>query len=236
MDFIARHNPTRIATGAEAPARINQAEELVQIPWFTQLCLEGRIFVAGHGIEEAGVDSEATLDDQKPSVALSAPLGGTIVIPLYFRAYFDTDGGAAPSVLYAYVQADKGIAGSGTAVTSLSCLGGVSPRRAQAVFQNSLSSITASVAAENVVVSERTHLIAAMIGTEAATTVQGVEVFAPDGGGTGSSFEFIWKPDGIPVTLKGGSSMLFYAHTGSGDSKYNYTMAWAELDEDDYRV
>ena len=70
MDFVARHNPTRIATGATAPARMNQAEEMVQIPWVTQLCLEGRIFVAGTGIAEAGVDSEAALDDQTPSTAL----------------------------------------------------------------------------------------------------------------------------------------------------------------------
>ncbi len=235
MNFVARHTPSRIAPGAEAPARINQAEEIVQIPWFTQLCLEGRIFVAGHGIAEAGVDSEAALDDQTPSASLSAPLGGTVILPLYFRAYFDTEGGAGtPKMLLAYVQKDKGIAGSGTAFTSLSCLGGVSPRRAQAVFQNTLSSITAIVAAENVVLNERTHMIDNLISVEGATTAPIVETF--NGNASGKGFEFIWRPDGLPVVLAGGSSMLFYAHTDGGDSKYNYTMAWAELDEDDYAV
>jgi len=235
MTFVARHTPTRKDTGGpETPARMNQAEEMVQIPWFTQLCLEGRIFVAGHGIAEAGVDSEAALDDQTPSTSLSAPLGGIIVIPLYFRAYFDTEGGAGtPKMLLAYVQKDKGIAGTGTAFTAINCLGGTNPRTAQAKFQNTLSSITAIVAAENVVISERTHMLDNMISVEAVTTVQGVEVFHPRGGGTGASYEFIWKPE-MPVVLAAGSSMLFYAHTDGGDSKYNYTMAWAELDEDDY--
>ncbi len=237
MTYVARPTPTRIAEGAKAPARMNQAEEIVQIPWFTQLGLEGRIFVAGHGVEEAGIDSEAALDDQTPSAALAAPLGGTIVIPLFFRAYFDTEGGAgAPSLLYAYVQENKGIAGAGTAQTAINCLGGARPRTAQAVFQTSLSSITAIAAAENVVLSERTHMLDNMITVEAVTTVQGVESIGNNGAGTGASYEYTWKPGSIPIVLKNGSALLFYAHTATTDSKYNYTMAWAEIDEDKYEV
>ena len=37
-----------------------------------------------------------------------------------------------------------------------------------------------------------------------------------------------------PFTLYKGSSVLFYAHTGTGDSKYNYSMAWVELPSDVY--
>ncbi len=235
--FVSRHTPSRIATGAKAPARMNQAEEMVQIPWFTQLCLEGRIFVAGHGISEDGIDSEGSADDQTPSIALSAPSGGTLVLPLYLRAYFDTEGGAGlPTLLMAYVQEDKLGPSSSTAFGILNCLGGTSPRKPQAACVNSVSAMTAIVAAENVVVHERTHLLDNMISVERLSGVQGVEVFAPDGGGTGSSFEFIWKPE-MPIVLAAGSAILFYGNMSAGtDWKFNATIAWAELDEDKYEV
>lgn len=232
-DFITRHAPSRIGTGVETPARINQAEEIVQIPWLYQLALEGRIFTAGTGIAEGGIDSESSLNDQTPSVALYAPSSGTIVLPLYFRAYFDTEGDAgSPKILMSYVQSDRVSPAASTAFTALNCLGGLNPRVSQASCVHTLSSLTGFAHSENVVTHERTHLLDNMITAEMLTTVQGVEPI----GTSDTSYEFLWQPE-IPIPLRAYSAILFYAvKTGSTDTKWNYTIAWAELDEDTYKV
>ena len=227
MVYEARHEAVSVSDGfGGASARVNQAGETVAIPWLTQMGLEGRIFYAGHGIEEAGHDSAAALDDTTPSFALSAPAVDWVVIPLWFRAYFDTEGGAAPVWLWAYVQATKGVNGAGTAVTAINGLGGTDPRAAQGTAQHSLSSVTAITAAQNVVLGERTQLLDNFQSAEAVATDDNIET--PGGK---STFEFHWNCNDTvaPITLWKGSSVLFYAGTGTTDSKYNYSCAWVEI-------
>jgi len=227
-DYEAR-DASAATTGIDVRARLNQAAEVVSIPWLTQMSLEGRVFVAGHGIEEAGIDGEAALNDTTPSLALTAP-NDTIVIPLWFRAYLDTEGGAAPDMLFAYVQATKGISGAGTAVTAINCLGGLSPRASAAECQSSLSGVTAITAAENVVLTERIHILDNFVSVEGATTSAGVE------GPGRSTMELLYTFDKTPIALNAGSSVLFYSSTGTTDSKHNYSMCWVELPADVYGI
>lgn len=230
MTFYAR-TASAAATGDNSSARLNQAGEIVTVPWLTQMALEGRVFVGGHGVEEAGIDGEAAVNDTTPSFALTAP-NDTIVIPLWFRAYFDTEGGAAPDWHLAYCQSSKGVSGAGTAVTAISTLGGTSPRASAAEAQTSLSGVTAIVAAEYVVLTERIHVLDNYVSAEAATTVAGAE--AP--GGRYSNMEAVYEFDKTPIALKAGSSVLFYTATGTTDSKYNYSMCWVELPNDVYGI
>ena len=223
----AQHSATRLADGITGPARLNQAHEIIAIPWVTQLMLEGRVFIAGHGVEEAGIDGESSLNEQTPSFALSQASSDVIAIPLFFRAYFDTQGGAAPDMHLTYVQADKAIDGAGTAVTAISTLGGDSPRVPSAKCQTSLSGITAITSDQMVVLTERLHILNNFVSTEGATTNAGVE------GPGRSTMELVWTPEMLfgapPFGLRNGASLLFYSSTASTDSKYNYTCMWAEV-------
>ena len=230
MNFISRHTPSRIDAGVKTAARINQAEELVQIPWHYQLCLEGRIFVAGSGLAETEINGEAAIDEQTPTFLLAAPTAGTIVIPLYLRIYLDTEGGAAPAGFYvSYAQANKVAAAAGTAMSPLNCMGGATPRKHQAVALHTVSGIVAIGDNENVILTERSHFLDNFTSVEAVTTVQGVERW------DASTFELTWQPE-MPISLRYGSGIYFHAGTGTDDSEFNYTIAWAELDEDTYKV
>jgi hypothetical protein len=230
MTFIGR-TASAATIGDNVSARLNQAGEIVTIPWLTQMALEGRVFVAGHGVEEAGIDGEAAVNDTTPSFALTAG-NDTIVIPLWFRAYFDTEGGAAPVWHLAYCQSTKGVSGAGTAVTAIPTLGGLSPRTSAAEAQTSLSGVTAIVAAEYVVLTERIHVLDNYVSAEAATTVAGAE--AP--GGRYSNMEAVYEFDKTPIALTAGASVLFYTATGVSDSKYNYSMCWVEVPADVYGI
>lgn len=230
MNIVARHRATRIGAGAKTAARVNQAEELVMIPWHYQLCLEGRIFVAGSGVAETEINGESAIDETTPTFLLAAPVGGTIVIPLYFRAYLDTEGDSAPdSFVISYVQANKTASAVGTAMSPLNCMGGAAPRKHQALALHTVSAVSSTGDDETVMVRERTNMIDNIISVEGITTTPLVERFDT------SSFELTWQPE-MPLPLRYGSGIYFHAGTGSADSKFNYTMAWAELDEDTYKV
>lgn len=228
MSFISRHTASRIGTGTGGSARINQAEEIVGIPWLTQLSLEGRVFIAGTGIEEAGTDDDDGVLDEESQVVLVAPSSGTIVIPLFLRAYFDTEQAQVPGILLNYVQEDKAWGDStGTALVKLNCLGGASPRAASALVFAAAVADTAIADGENVTIHERTHLLASFITNEMATTDVAVENM-----GT-SSAEFKWTPE-FPIMLFAGSALSLMCYTPTARSKYNVTVSWAELDSSVY--
>lgn len=215
-----------LATGA----RLNRAREIISTPWLHQLMLEGRMFVAGHGIEEAATDGYASLDDTTPSVALTVSGTSVVAIPVFFRAYFDTEGGAAPDWHLAYCQASKGVSGSGTAMDKLNCLGGNNPRTPSAEALHTCSGITAITDAQNVIFTQRIQVLDNYLSVEAATGKTGIE--AP--GGRYSNMEAVYDFKEFPLGLYDGSSVLFYANTGTTDTSYNYTIAWVELPADVY--
>lgn len=228
MNFVARHSASRIGSGIGGSARINQAEEIVGIPWLYQLALEGNVYLAGTGIAEAGIDDDDGVLDEEGLLVLQAPSSGKLIIPLYMRAYFDTEQAQVPSIMVAYIQASKTWgATTGTALTGINVLGGANPKTQAALVWVQAVTDAAVSDAENVVLTERTHLLASFITNEMATTDVAVE--SPGV----STTEFIWTPD-FPITLAAGSSILFQAFTPSAQSKYNVTVAWAELDSNVY--
>ncbi len=228
MGFISRHSASRIGAGIGGAARINQAEEIIGIPWLYQLALQGDVYLAGTGIAEAGIDDDDGVLDEEGLLVLQAPSSGTLVIPLYMRAYFDTEQAQVPAIMVAYIQASKTWgATTGTATTGINALGGASPNTQSALVWTAAVTDAAVSDAENVVLSERTHLLASFITNEMATTDVAVE--SPGV----STTEFTWVPD-FPIILSTGASLLFQAFTPTARSKYNTTVAWAELDSSVY--
>ncbi len=227
---VSRHTASRIGAGIGGAARMNQAEELVGIPWLYQLALEGNVYLAGTGVAEAGIDDDDGVLDEEGLLVIQAPTSGTLVIPLFIRAYFDTEQAQVPSILVNYIQASKTWgATTGTATTGINALGGAAPNEQKAKVWTAAVTDAAVSNAENVVLTERTHLLASFITNEMATTDVAVE--SPGV----STTELTWTPD-FPIILNAGSSMTIQAFTPSARSKYNTTVAWAELDANVYLV
>lgn len=218
-------NAIRQQTNELAPARLNLAGELVPMPWDIQMMLEGRIFVAGSGIEENGVAGTADLDDTTPVFGLVSPAGGKVILPLWFKIYYDTEAAAAPEHFHlAYVQADKSAFAAGTEMTSISALGGDNPPTAQAHFLYTLSSVTAITAAQNVTLTSREHLLDNFVSVEAATGKDVERI-------NESNMELQWKPP-FPLGLYGGASLLWYGIDAT--ARWNVACAWMELPSDVY--
>lgn len=231
MSFVARiSGASAVSDGVAGNARMNKAGEIVSTPWEYQMMLEGRVFMAGTGLEEAGVDGEAAINDTTPSWALVAPAGDVVVIPLFFRAYFDTEGGAAPDWHFIYVQADKSAYSAGTNMTAINALGGSNPRTAQGKLMNTLSSVTALSDAENVIMTERIHILDNFQSTEGATGKGGSIEFP----GGKSVMELLWTPP-CPIGLYAGSMVAFYTATATTDTKYNVAAAWIEIPANIYK-
>lgn len=215
------------ADAAVVNQRLNKAREAVNTPWEIQMMLEGRVFVAGTGIEEAGVAGIAALDDTTPVFGLVAPAGDVVIIPLWLRFYYDTEAGAAPADMHvAYVQADKSAYSAGTELPAINCLGGSNPRSAQGKLQHTLTSVTAITAAQNVVLTSRLHILDNLTSVEAATGKTALETF------NDSTHEMNVKPP-IPIGLYGGSALYFYAIDAT--ARYNVSAGWIELPADVYK-
>lgn len=230
MGFLSRHFGVRIANGVGANARVNQAEEIVGIPWLYQMALEGRVFCAGTGLEEAGVTTATTLADTAATFALVAPASGTLVIPVRLTCYQDTEGDGANEIHLMYTQGDKSGFGGGTIMPAINALGGASPRAAQARFQSTVT-LDAIVASEYVSLTHRIHIIDNWQTTETdAGNGIGCENYGP------SIFEFSYDflERKVPLVLTGESSISVHTNTATTGDTLNASMVWVELPADVY--
>ena len=237
MSGQVRHKAVRAADGAKQLARLNVAGEGVETPWILQQTLEGNVFYAGTGVAEAGVDGIGAADEQTPTFAIVAPPGGKVIIPIWARFYFDTEGGAAPSMLLNCVQATKGAYDAGTSMPSINALGGANPKTAQGRLINTLSALTAYVAAENVVLTERTNMLDNFISEQTITPAANLAYSHQETPGDGGNYlelniDFLTR---FPLALHEGSFVAFNAVTGTTDSKYNVSACWVELDSTVYK-
>jgi len=226
MSFVGRHNGTAVADGVVDNARMNKAGEALIVPWEVQMMLEGRVFVAGTGVEEAGVAGIADLDDQTPVFGLVAPAGGVVVIPKWFRVYYDTEAGAAAEHIHLiYVQKEKAAFSAGTEMAAINCLGGANPRTAQGKLQYTLTSLTAITNDDNVPLTSREHILDDLISAEMAAADTQIETLGV------STLELIWRPT-FPIGLYYGAALYFYGINAT--SRFNVSAAWIEVPEEDY--
>ena len=227
MGFIAKlTGASAVAEGQVVNARVNKAGEVVSMPWRVQMALEGRVYIAGTGLEEAGVAGIASINEQTPIFALVAPAGGVVMIPLWIRVYYDTEAAGVVTMHWYYCQLDKAAFSAGTTLPAINCLGGDSPRSAQGRLLSTLTSLTAITAAQNVVIEERAHVLAQFQSAEADASQ--VNQQTPGGNNT---FEQVTRP-AFPIGLYAGSMLAFSAIDAT--ARYNVAASWIELPSDSY--
>ena len=207
--------------GSVVNPRLNKAREAVNTPWEIQMMLEGRVFMAGTGGEEAGVAGITDIDEQTPIFGLVAPSGGVVLKPLWFRVYYDTEAAAAPEhIALIYVQKAKAAYSAGTEMPAINCLGGDNPRTAQGKFQSTLSSLTAITSAQNVMLTGREHILNDLQSAEMIAADANIEMWNT------STMELNWTPQ-FPIGLYDGAGIYFYAIDAT--ARYNAAAAWIEV-------
>lgn len=226
-NYVARHAATRIGAGVTGAARINQAEMLVPFPFLMQLSLEGRVFMAGHGLEETATDSEAALDETTPSFILMAPASGTVVVPIWAEIRMHAEGGAAPDWYMSYVGVDRssGLTHTALDVQPVGRLTADAVTNA-AIASKTVSGVTAITSAQTIMLARRANILDNIISVEAVTLQANQET--PNR--SPLSFEFpIYDKFGGAFTLSKGQSIMFHTSTGTTDSTYTVSFLWAEL-------
>ena len=231
--YISRHTATRIGAGAPAAPRVNQAEMLVEFPFLLQLALEGRVFMAGHGLEEAVTDGIiTTLDETTPTFMLMAPGSGTVVLPIWAEFRLETEGGAAPDAYLSYVGVDRS---SGPTKTDLDKipLGRLAANAvtSAAICAKTITTVTAITSAQTVLLARRSEILDNFISVEAATTRAQVQSMKFDS--LALEFDFWAKYHGA-FALYQGQSIMFHTKTATTVSAYSVSFIWAELDSTTY--
>lgn len=206
-------------------------------PWLHQLSMEGRLFMAGTGVEEDAVAGGVALDDTAATFTLVSPLGGNLIIPISFTLARDTEGAnneTTNALLHlAYTQANRNA--TGTLMEAINLRGDQSPA-ATARFLNTVT-LDASVAADYVSLSMRIHIIEGWQSTE--TAVAGgseTEGFGPQYGGFTTVFEYNYDflKHHVPLILTEGASISAFTGCDTTADGYNGHMIWAELPADIY--
>mgnify|MGYP001609692851 CR=1 FL=1 len=228
MSYIARHNATSIGDGVSAAARVGKHEMLVKFPFLTQLALEGRVWMAGHGLEETSTDGIiTTLDETTPTFMLMAPASGTVVLPIWAEFRMHTEGGAAPDAYLSYVGVDRS---SGPTKTELDKIPvgrlAANAVTASAICAKTITTVTAITSAQTVLLARRAEVLDNLISVEAATTRAQIETFGFDP--LALSFDF-WARFHGAFTLYQGQSIMFHTKTATTVSAYGVSFLWAEL-------
>ena len=205
--------------------RVTKNRDVVVAPNMLKWAYEGKLWTAGLGPENAGIDSDAALSDESPEAALVASSSSTVlVLPIMLRASVHTEGGALNQLQIAVTRAASDCATtmvvSGTAFTAI---------------QNHNVTYTTSPTASALYTCTSTALTNAdyqslILATQADNPVSGT-------GGLGFNRGTVFEIDLLqtPRILHSGAALLVFPYTGTSDQKYLYAITWAELDEDDLR-
>jgi len=227
---VARKNATRASAGNGIVAATNLAEEARSVPWLMQAGFEGKVYIAGHGLEEAATDGIiTTLSEVTPTFMLMAPAGGTIVIPIWAEVRIMTEGGAAPDAYLSYVGVDRSSPPAYTALDKLQ-INGVSTS-SDAIVGKTISAVTAFTSAQNVVLARRSAMVDNMISVEGLTTLPSAHTMERNT--YGLEFNF-WDKFGGAFQLYKGTSVMFHTKTATTVSAYGCTFVWAEVNSSVY--
>src|SRR3972149_5042989 len=103
--------------GAASGARLGRDGSTIVRSHVEQLGLEGKIFIAGVGLEGTALPGLPALADTTPTIWLQAPAGGNVLIrPLRFEALITDEGGAAPDWYLSVITASIAITTAGSTV------------------------------------------------------------------------------------------------------------------------
>ena len=228
--FVARKIATRASAGAGLAGATNLAEMIRVASEPFQWGLEGKVYIAGHGLEEAATDGIiTTLDETTPTFMLMAPASGTIVVPIWAEFRMHTEGGAAPDAYLSYVGVDRSSPPSYTALDKLQINGAATS--SLAICGKTISAVTAITSAQTVLLARRANILDNTISVEMATTRAQVE--NPGLDPLALSFDF-WSKFHGALQLYAGRSIMFHTVTATTVSAYSVTFLWAEIESSVY--
>lgn len=220
MAFVTRvgsgmNLPTERNATTDRQLRTSVRNELVIADSKYQMVADGRVYIAGIGVEDTPIADQATLSDQAPMLALQAPDSGTVVIPLAVICDIDVEGGAAVTEFdIVYDDADRNC--SGIELTDIRNARGDGPNTPKA---SALYAVTAD--AGDGVTLRHYEWPTQILSTEAIDENSGHIVWTPEDMG------------GVPLFLVNGGSLLVYSVTGSTRTSYVPLLVWAEYNTDE---
>jgi hypothetical protein len=213
-------------SGVALAGRITANRDLVTHPNLLKWAYEGKLWTAGVGVENAGIDSLAALADVTPDFGLVTSSSATILIlPIMIRMSVHTEGGALNQLQVAVTRAAADCA------TTMALSAGTAFTAVQNHNVAYMTSPTAS-AKYTITVSALTNADyqSIMLATQADNPVSGT-------GGLGFNRGTVFEIDllATPRILHSGAALFIYTYTGTTDQKYLPAITWAELTADDLR-
>jgi len=227
LNFKVRQSMAPAAyEGVTTEAGLSKFGDIFAMSWIDKLAIAGRVYIGGVGMEDTDPDGEGSLSEEAATYVLAAPKSGLLVIPLFVRLQLTSEGGAAPDAYLTYVstQTDTPIAVSGTAMTVL-CTRGGAGRGSEATFAHTVTSAVFT-SAQNVILWQWKDGPDNMLST-VGVDVDGGTVETPNNAASAVSIPLY---PNIPIILNKGTSLNFYAVTGTSDSTWRPTFVWAEVE------
>jgi len=206
-------------------ARATGNRDVVSASNILKWVAEGKVWAAGVGVENAGIDGAAAIADTTPTFALVAPSDPDVyVLPMLVRISVHTEGGALAQwmtgVTRAAADCATALVVSGTAFTAIQnkLAGNTGKPQSAVTYTCTASALT------------NADYVMPALATAADNIVSGT-------GGTGlnagSMLEFDMLKD--PTILRKGAALLIWSVTGTTDTKNIPYIVFAELTADDLR-
>ena len=215
------------ADGAAVAIRTGRDGSVIVRDHMAQLALEGKLFIAGVGIEGTALTGRTALDDTTPDIWLQAPSGGNVIVrPTWLEILVTAEGGAAPDWYLAAIAANIAISTAGTTVTPVSFgkVGGTS-----AAILQTLPTVGAITSAQNVRLASAENALDNLISVEHIT---GANTDKDDYMNTLTRIRYEFP---FPIYLADGQAIAFYSVTGTTGQGLEWTLAFTELDSAAYR-
>ena len=211
------------ADGSAAAIRLGRDGSAIVRSQVEQLGMEGKIFIAGVGLEGTALTGQTSLAETTPAIWLAAPPGGNVLVrPLWFEALVSAEGGGAPDWYLSLVTASIGITTAGTTVTAQS-IGKVGASSA-AILQTAPTT-AAWTNAQNVRLRSSENALDNYISVEQVTKAAGTKQDDYMNRGTTIFYEFPF-----PLYLADGQAFAFHSATGTTGQDFEWLLVYAEID------
>lgn len=212
-------------SGTAVAGRVTANRDQITIASLLKWTAQGKVWACGVGVENAGIDSAAALDDTTPTFALVAPSSTSVyVVPIMVRISTHTEGGAIAYINTAITRAASDcattLAVTGTAFTAKQnkLAGNTGSPQSSVIYTCTSSALTNAdcISVEKAIASDNT------------TSGTGGALFNE---GTTYTRNFL-KEDDVYI-LNGGAGLLVYCYTATTDTKHMPYFVFAELTADD---
>ena len=215
------------ADGTQSAARVGRDGALVIRSHAEQLGIEGKIFIAGVGLEGTALTGLTTaVDDTTPSLWLQAPAGGNVLIrPLWFEALVTAEGGAAPDWYLNLITTNINMS-AGTIVTP-QCIGDVGSTSAAILAHT--ATVGAITNAQNVRLRSSENALDNLISVE---HINGANTDKDDYMNSLTTIKYEFP---VPIYMADGQAMAFYSFTVTTGQAFEWILVYAELDAATYR-